>query len=381
MATSAFDLEPMSIGDILDRTVRLYQRSFLHTVGIAAVPYLLIIPLAATLGSVMWIKPAPALLRNPGLIAGAVLVALGFGLVFMWLNFMSMGALARSVSEQYLGRVPSFEGCYGPVVRRTGALLWTYSLSSLLGGGLFLLGVIAPMAIAIAVGQTSILLLVVFGIVAIAGVVVSVRIFLRFFLVTQVVVIEDVRGREALGRSWILMSGNESRAVLISLFGIVVSYIVSWVLNLPVYVLAPKGSGPASVILGAVAWGLGQVVSIPFMSIPLTLLYYDSRIRKEAFDLEMMAQNLGVSGGRVAATDTLLMADAPPTRSEPPRPFAADQTLVTSPSAPPPSAPAPPAPRRPVGAFKVCPKCAAQVPLVRPACPTCGTPLPFRSGG
>ncbi len=377
MATSAFDLEPMSVGDILDRTVRLYQRSFLHTVGIVAVPYLLIIPLAATLGSVVWIKPAPALLRNPGLIAGAVLVALGFGLVFIWLNFMSMGALARSVSERYLGRVPSFGGCYGPVVRRTGALLWAYSLSSLLGGGVFLLGVIAPMAIAIAVGQTSILLLVVFGIVAIAGVVVSVRIFLRFFIITQVVVIEDVRGRGALRRSWTLMKGNENRAVLISLFGIVASYIVSWVLNLPVYMVAPKGSGPASVILGAVGWGLGQVVSIPFMSIPLTLLYYDSRIRKEAFDLEMMAQNLGVS----AATDTLLMADALPAPPAPPKPFAGDQTLVTPPPPPPPASAPPPAPRRTVGAFKVCPNCAPQVPLVRPACPKCGTPVPFRSGG
>src|SRR5574337_1642943 len=39
MAVLIFDIRPMSVGDILDRTLHLYRRHFFHTLGIAAVPY------------------------------------------------------------------------------------------------------------------------------------------------------------------------------------------------------------------------------------------------------------------------------------------------------------------------------------------------------
>ena len=34
MLSPTFDLQPMSTGDILDRTIRLYRRHFLHTLAI-----------------------------------------------------------------------------------------------------------------------------------------------------------------------------------------------------------------------------------------------------------------------------------------------------------------------------------------------------------
>jgi hypothetical protein len=392
MAAPVFDLQPMSIGDILDRTVRLYQRSFLHTLGIVSVPYLLLVPLLAVFGSVLWATRDPRAFLRPAVLAGVFFVLLAF----FWLNFVSMGALARSVSERYLGRTPSLRTAYAPVLRRGGSLIWAYCLGFLMGGGVFLLGVGVPIGIAAAVIRYSVLLFVLFGLVAIAGAIAAVRIFFRFLLVTQVIVIEDVRGADALRRSWKLMQGNETRAFLVSLFGMVVGYIVGLVLRLPTSILAGLHPGPAMAILNGVAGGIAQIVSIPFVSIPFTLLYYDGRIRKEAFDLEMMARNLGAPGrpaGPEAGMAPIPGVSAPMGR--PAGPGAPKARMGQPPSAParpapgpeetplvPPTAPAPPAaPRGPAGPFKVCPKCGAQVSLVRPTCPGCGTPVPFRPAG
>ncbi len=388
MAAPVFDLQPMSIGDILDRTVRLYQRSFLHTLGIVAVPYLLIVPLGAVFGSMFWVTKDPKALLNPAVIGAAILLVLAF----FWLNFVSMGALARSVSERYLGGAPSLWACYAPVLQRSGALLWAYILAFLAGGVVLVVGVIFPIGAAAALIQWSVILFIVFGLIAIVGGIASVRVFFRFFLVTQVIVIEDVRGSEALWRSWKLMKGNEMRALLVSLFGAVVGYIVALVLRLPASILAGVRPGPGMLILNPVLGGIAQVVSVPFVSIPFTLLYYDGRIRKEGFDLEMMARNLGPPGGPAAGAPltaapgarpaTSPTADLPiPVPAAPPRPAAppagAQETIFLPPSPPPPPA----GPRGLVGAFKLCPKCGAQVSLIRPTCPSCGTPVPFRPAG
>ncbi len=87
MAAPVFDLQPMSIGDILDRTVRLYRRNFLHTLGIVSIPYLLLLPANVGLSPARGTPVGPQLLQRPGLIAGASLLVLAA----IWLTFVSMG--------------------------------------------------------------------------------------------------------------------------------------------------------------------------------------------------------------------------------------------------------------------------------------------------
>jgi len=388
MAGIAFDLQPMSIGDILDRTVRLYQRAFLHTLGIVAVPYFLIVPAVAMgVGSFAAIQRNPrALLGNPAAIGGFVLTVVVFVLAFLWLNFVSMGALARSVSERFLGRAPTIWSSYQSVLRRSHSLVWAYLLWSLLGMGAFLIGVVAPIIVAALLIQRSVVLFLLFGLVAIAGGIACVRIFFRFFLVTQVIVIEGLRGTEALKRSWKLMGGNEVRILGISLFGFAVGMVASLVLRFPLFLLTSPKPGVGMVVLDGAMSGLAQILVIPLTMIPLTLLYYDSRIRKEAFDLEMMARDLGAppapSAAGPAAAGPRMAAPASPSA-----PMGTDETLLAPSQAAPPPPAAPPratgrtTPRVPTAAFKVCPKCNAQVALIRPTCPNCGTPVPFRPAG
>lgn len=362
MKTSTFDLQPMSTGDILDRTARLYRRNFLHTLAIVSLPYLLIIPGWAVLGSGFPGRGRFLAWRNPAFIAGMSL----FVLSYLYLYFVSMGALARSVSERFLGGTPTIWTAYSPVLRRSLSLIWAYLLVSFTGGGVLAFGG-AIFAGALVVSRqfpttAGYVVAAVLVIAAIVPVVLAVRIFFRAFLITQVIVIEDVRGWAAFKRSWNLMRPGAWKAGLILIFGTVVAFIISFVVNFPAGVLTALIPGWAALVLRKVLESIGQIVSAPFMMIPFTLLYYDSRIRQEAFDLEMMAQNLGVSTSPPSPS-----AAATPTRPTPPKAAAPIAPQVR-----------PADPTRPLGAFKVCPKCGAQVPNIQPNCGKCGTRVPFR---
>lgn len=364
MKASTFDIEPMSTGEILDRTARLYRRHFLHTVAIVSLPYLLIIPAWALLGASFAPRGRLMPWQNPVLMAGGAV----FGLAYVWLWLVSAGAMARSVSEHYLGGRPTLWMAYSPILRRSLSLLWAYLLT------LFLVGAVLGGGVAISIGAmvvarrfpttTGYVMAAVAGIAAAVVLLLGVRLLLRSFLVTQLIVIEDVRGWAAVKRGWKLMRPCARKALMILLFGTAVSFVVSFLFNFPAGIVMALHPGRTALILGKVWQGLGQILAAPFMMIAFTLLYYDCRIRQEAFDLEMMAQNLGGSTSRPAASRA---------------------TVPSRPSAPRPSPPAGPQarpaanPPRPVGAFKVCPKCGGQVPNVQPNCGKCGTRVPYRS--
>ena len=382
MATPIFDLQPMSIGDILDRTIRLYRRGFLHNLAIVAIPYLLLIPAGVLLGSTLAFSGDPRMFFRPGIIGVFAIL----GIAYVWLTFVSMGALARSISERYLGEPPTIGGSYSAVLRRTFSLVWAYFLASLVWGGLGIL-------LAVAIPFTMFVSPVLTGVSVVVVVIVLLIFFIRFLLITQIIVIEDVRGIAALQRSSSLMRGNFWRAILILIFSTVVAFVLSFVLDFPGGLLGRLVGGSAGTVISQVFSQLSTILVTPVFAIAITLLYYDSRIRHEAFDLEVMAQNLGVATGGLDQPPAEWETDLPPAEepvpppAEPPRP-----APMARPSPPPPSRPVatPTAPRprpaaapaaspRPAGAFKTCPQCKAQVPAIKPTCPTCGTRVPYRS--
>lgn len=354
MLSPTFDLQPMSTGDILDRAIRLYRRHFLHTLAIVSLPYILIIPIWALLGVGAWGQGRGAPWQNPAVVGGLGL----FGLAYLWLYFVSMGALARSVSERFLGGTPTIWTVYSPILRRSLSLIWAYFLAGLAGGAVLSAGV-AIFALGVFLAQqfpttAGYVIAAVLGIGAIVVILVAVRILFRSFLVTQVIVIEDVRGWGAFKRSWTLMRGSIRKAGIILVFGMVVAFVISFLFNFPAGILMALRPGWPTMILRSLLDSIGQILSAPILMIAFTLLYYDTRIRQEAFDLEMMAKNLGVSPGPSAPSQV-----STPTRPTPPH--------STAPARPP----------RAYGAFKVCPKCGAQVPNIQPSCGQCGTRVPF----
>ncbi len=240
-----FDLKPMSTGETLDATIRLYRQHFgtLLTIAVICegVPTVLI-TYAAFAGGVV---QAPLLYSLATLLSG-----LG-GLV-------AAGTIVTVVSDAYLGEEPDLGASLRYALRK----IWTLFAS---GAAKYLVIFFGLMLFAIP------------GIIVAAG----------YSVVGQAVVLEDMKSPvKALGRSWELTRGHKGRAVTL---GIVVLILA----QLPNYVAGVIGALVPSLAVGAeVAGQLFGLVLYAIIPCAFTLYYYDLRVRKEGFDLEFLSSRL-----------------------------------------------------------------------------------------
>ena len=99
-------------------------------------------------------------------------------------------------------------------------------------------------------------------------------------------------GWRGLRRSWGLVRGLFWRVfgilLLILIIRVIISGIVGALLGLAGSALDANGQ----LIVTDVAGTIANVFVSPIAYIAVTLLYYDTRIRKEGFDIEMLAQTL-----------------------------------------------------------------------------------------
>jgi hypothetical protein len=108
----------------------------------------------------------------------------------------------------------------------------------------------------------------------------------RFFAVFQLIVLEDRGAVAAFQRSSVL-SQNRKGHILLTLLLVLVIFIM---LSIAVTVVAQlMGSVAGSMVLQS----LYTVVAYPLIGITQMILYYDTRIRAEGFDIEVMTGALG----------------------------------------------------------------------------------------
>lgn len=242
-------LRAMEYGDILDEMFDLYKNHFLLFVGIAAVVHLPI----SLIG---------------GLLTDSTLRSV-FGILTLPLYFVVTAASTLAVSQAYLGHTTTIAESYKTV-----------------GGKI--IGLIAAMILASLVVFGGFLLLIVPGII-----------FMFWYtFISQVVVIEGESGWEACKRSRELAGGQWLRIFVLGLLTSLIVWIGSAILVGPITFLAAMGkssgaspAGPLAVILGVVQ-GISQSLLTPIQTIAFVLLYYDIRVRKEGFDLELLAANI-----------------------------------------------------------------------------------------
>jgi hypothetical protein len=113
-----------------------------------------------------------------------------------------------------------------------------------------------------------------------------------------VLLVERASARQALKRSRELTKDYLGRICLVWLLMIMVSWTVSGLVQGPFViafaVLSIKGAPPAYwlTVLTIMAGGAAGILTSPLLSIPMVLLYYDSRARKEGYDLEVLLEAL-----------------------------------------------------------------------------------------
>lgn len=251
------DLRPLSVSELLDRTFFLYRRHFLLFIGIAAVSSLLTLVFGLILAVA---RTDRSLLLWP-------LAALAALLVSVTVHVFTQAATVVAVSDIQLGRPVGVVDVFARIRSRIGELI--------------LLSLNVGFRIAI-----GILLLVVPGIL----------VALMYSLTTPVAVLEDRTISESLPRSAELTKGHRGRIFVIYLLFFVLTLIVSWLWQIPAAMLiAGFGRGRPTFTTDVVSQVGAFLTSVLIGSIPtiaLTLVYYDVRVRKEAFDLQHMMQQL-----------------------------------------------------------------------------------------
>jgi hypothetical protein len=124
-----------------------------------------------------------------------------------------------------------------------------------------------------------------------------------FSLATPALMFEDLRGRKALGRSRALVKDNWWR-----IFGVlVVMYLIVFVLQgllvggIGAAVLTDSDNEVVNAVLLTAAEIAGYAVSLPLLAALTAYIYFDQRVRKEGFDIQLLAERMG-SGGPAPAT-------------------------------------------------------------------------------
>jgi hypothetical protein len=267
-------LRPLTLGELLDRTFQLYRRHFVVFAGIMALPQLIVLGLqiAQTLMEPGRPDPFDALGRLLLFLLVLMVVSLVVGTV-------AQAATVVAVSEFHLGRQVTIAQALGAIVGRiVGLCLITLAVGFLIGIGFVLC--IVP----------------------------GVLLGLRWALVVPAAVIERTTLSESMARSSQLTEGNRGRIFVIFLLYFVLSMVLSSLWQIPVFIAAVMagraGGDPGTLPLWAqLAAPIGGYVTgclvTPLLTISLALVYYDERVRKEAFDLDHMMAQLDETVGPV----------------------------------------------------------------------------------
>ena len=244
-------LRPLSTGELFDQIFTLYRRHFLLFFLIALVPG--IVQMAINSSALMVMKPGADTSFEA---AGIILLG---RLVGFCLTSLAQGATVYAVSQLYLDQPVSTASAFRYV-----RPLW-----------LPLIGVQISYSIYVGVGT---LLLIVPGI----------YLAIVYALATNAMAIEDLTVRQAFDRSKFLMKGNAGRVVLIFLLSLIATVILAFSFGLGAEYAAPalgKIVPNAGFLLDQLVDVLWAGLATPIALIGFTLVYYDARVRKEAFDL------------------------------------------------------------------------------------------------
>jgi len=299
------DLEPLTLGGILDRGFTLCRNYFWKLFAIAVIP--LVVTLGVLLGAGLILLLAGltswAALGEKSvyfLIIMGIAILIPVAIILILVTYLAQGALIYAVSQVYLGRKIVIRDAYGFVFDRLGRFILTTIL--------FGLASFATLIFAMFLGS-----LLFFGFREMTGSGLwSIPIWLlllmiptyaipKWFLFDKVVIIEDQAYVDALRRSWELVSGKADATwlkwywlrlvVLFHVFFFIVISVKLLVLPISIILTAPLpetlkfvGIGLSNLVstFGDVVWGL-------YVSVCLVIFYYDIRIRKEGFDLQMLA--------------------------------------------------------------------------------------------
>jgi hypothetical protein len=302
----AMPLRPLGLGDIYDAAFRIIRFNPKATVGSAvlvasaAMALPLIVTAAFTWTVGLSLEPTPddvGAAELAGLIGS--FSALAIGVLLQWVGtILVTGMIAHVAAAAAIGRrlglVEAWQATHGKRWR----LIGTSLLIGLATTVIFAAYVGAWFAVTLAADGAG--PVVIWGLLTVpAFIALLIWLWIRFaYLPVPVLMLEPVGVFGAFGRGYRLSRRQFWRIFGIALLTLVITGVASQVLSTPISMASQFGIlalGPQYAVLGImVAQALTSVLTAAFVS-PFTgavtsLQYLDQRIRKEAYDVELMTQ-------------------------------------------------------------------------------------------
>ncbi len=299
------DIKPMQLGEILDGALTIYRRNvgLFSALGIIALAGPLIFfallsgPMSLSflpLAEQLRVGRQPSFDQWQPMLPFFGLALLGLILYYIASYFLAAGAM-RIISDTYLGRRPQLGDAVSlgasKMLPLVGVALCKVALLTLLWIGC-VIGIVVLATITGLVGKGVAALATFAGFVG--GVWVVAFVMCGYGVTAQVLTLEDGVGVfAAFARSWELTRERKSKVFWTALLSAIVFYVIPYVVVLGVAAVLQGMSPPLGRVVAALSQFL-PIVCAPLIVSCLTLLYYDLRVRREAFDLQLLSQRLGV---------------------------------------------------------------------------------------
>jgi len=305
------NLRPMSAALVLDRTFQIYRSHFAALAGIGLPLPIMLLLLRLAFIPLGYPPRSNAALRHPLYYYSLLFEYFAsWTLIYMVGQAITGAATVYAVSKFHLGELVTIKESYRNTLPRFGTVLriawniyvrfagaaiatysgcfailagleaWTNVLSrASKGTGLVVLGliiVVVPLA---------------------AGLCWMLYIYARYCMAVPASLMESLAARPALKRSRFLAKGFLRRISLIYTLMFAMGLVFSTVLWLParIYTGFRGHSYLVSMLLYNAGSFLASALAGPISTIAVALMYYDQRIRKEAFDLQWMMDSMGHS--------------------------------------------------------------------------------------
>jgi hypothetical protein len=271
-------LRPLRVGEMLDVAIKIYTRNALTMWKIVA---LVVFPVYA-LSAVVTLSTLPDDLLDPRfgtetqsfeqfddqmwtfLAAELILV-----IVTLVTSTVATAACMKAVSDVYVGAKPEAGSSLRFAGRRAHSLVW--------------------------IGVVSVILAL---LAAIALIVPGVWLWFGWSVAVPVLLVEGLKGTKALGRSFGLVKGRWWPVFGALMVGYILAGIVSGALGALALPLVGTNSGDSIVlttVVNTIINAVGGLIVTPFSAALVAVIYFDLRVRKEGFDLALLAERIGTA--------------------------------------------------------------------------------------
>jgi hypothetical protein len=280
-------LRPLGIGEILDTALAVYRRQAFALWRIVAV----VIALPSALSGALAVAEQQVS-NSSDKSSGSLVTLVILVVVVDWVASLLVTAAAfRLVADAYLGRPtdPSASLRFG--LRRLGAVL----LLSLAEALVIFVAVLVLVGLGLAIGPAGV------AIGFALAIALSLCLVVYWSVMVPVLLGEHRRGFRSiigsLARSYALVRSRFWRCTGLLVLALLLEGIVAGGISLVIDAIASSSANNTVIFLDhGISTLIADTLVLPFQVAVTTVLYIDLRVRKEGFDVQLLAHSLGPGG-------------------------------------------------------------------------------------